>query len=239
MPEQRLRGIHAQRQHLALDRPHRRPGRRRQAFEPGRPGAAREHDHVGAHALAVDDHPAHPSPFDVQGAHLGVLAQRAARREERLLQRQHQAAAVDLMVVRAQHRGGKARTQVRLQPARLDAAQPLELDAAGALELEREAQPLDVVARERDRERALLAVAHADAGGGFELIAERGPQALALQIEREQAFLAGLGLEARRQHAGRGPGRAASRLAALEHGDRAAGGGKPPARCPGPPRRRR
>ena len=157
-----------------------------------------------------------------------MLAQHAARRKERLLERHDQAAAVDLMVVRAQHPAGEARPQVRLQPARLDAAQPLQLDAAASLELEREAQPLDVIARQCHCERALVAVAHPYARSGFELIAEGRPQALALQIEREQALLAGLGLEARRQHARRGPGRAASRFATLEHGDRAAGRGETP-----------
>ena len=57
-----------------------------------------------------------------------MLAQHAAGLQERLPSSANdQTPAVDLMVVRAQHRGGKTRTQVRLQPARLDAAQPLEL----------------------------------------------------------------------------------------------------------------
>ena len=74
-----------------------------------------------------------------------------------------------------------------------------------ALELEREAEPLHVVARERHRERALVAVADRRAGGRLELVTEVRPQALALQIEREQPFLAGLCLETRGQHAGCGP----------------------------------
>ena len=158
-----------------------------------------------------------------------MFAQFATCLQEGCLQRQRQTAVVDLMIVRAKDRRGDPGFEVRLQSARLRPAQPSELDAEVALELEREVEPLHVVARERHRERALGAVADRPAGRRLELVTEGRPQALAFQVEREQSFLAGLGLETRGQHAGCSPRCAMSGLAALEHGDLAAGFGKTPA----------
>ena len=56
MAQQRPLGVHAQRQHLALDRPDRRARLRRQALDRTRPGARGQHHDIGAVQLARDHH---------------------------------------------------------------------------------------------------------------------------------------------------------------------------------------
>src|SRR6185437_9849094 len=158
-----------------------------------------------------------------------MLMQLAASSDERRAQRAHQLAVLDLMIARAIDCGGKIGMEIRLALARLSARQPFERDAMRALEVIGVAKLRRVVAIERDHQRAFLAQLDALARGGFELGRETRPRVLAGAAEAMQSELAGLGLEAGREHAGRGPARAPSRLAALENRDRAARLREPPA----------
>ncbi len=82
------------------------------------------------------------------------------------------------MVARARHRAGDAGAQMRLAAARLGAGQPFEIEAEALLELIGKAQLLGVVAAEGDDQRALVAVADRDPGGGLELAGKIRPQTL-------------------------------------------------------------
>jgi hypothetical protein len=54
-----------------------------------------------------------------------------------------------------------------------------------------------VVAVERDDQRALVAIADRNAGGGFQLAREIRPHALAFECQRQQRLLARLCLDRR------------------------------------------
>ena len=60
-----------------------------------------------------------------------------------------------------------------------------------------------------------------------QLLGESRPARLAVAAERDQRLFAGLGLAARRQHAGRGMARARAGLAAVEHRNLGAAGEPP------------
>ena len=143
--------------------------------------------------IVADTNAADPATCALDRAHGRVLVQPPAGRDERLLQRQHEATIVDLVIVRAVDRGEGTRVQMRLAGARLPAGQPGQVDAEAALEVEGKAQLLDVVAGQRDHQRAFLAQADVDPGGALELGGEIGPAALRLPVQREQGLLAGLG----------------------------------------------
>ena len=228
MAQQGLGRVHRQRQHLALDRAHRRPQGLGQAVDLPGPGPGGEHHGLGGEAPVVDDDPGGMPGRGLDGGDGGLLLQLAAGPQEGLLQGQHQEAVVDLMVPRAVDRRRRAGPEVGLSRACLAAAQPLELDAQAALELVAEAQLLDVVAIERGDQGALVAVAEGPAAGGLEVAAEGRPEPLALQGQLQQRLLAGLAFDARSQHAGRRPGGAPPGAAAVEDGDVAAGLGEPP-----------
>ena len=117
---------------------------------------------------------------------------------------------------------------MRLALARLRPAQPLDIEAEPALEIVGVAQLRRVVAIERDDERALVAVADRQVARAFQLAREIRPQPLAFQRQRQQLLLARLGLDRRRQHAGRRPARAVPGFAPVVHGDPAAGLGQAP-----------
>ena len=130
---------------------------------------------------------------------------------------------LDLVVIWAQHRSGDARPQVGLAPPRFGARHPFDREPECLLELVGEAQLLGVVAGQRDDDRALVAIADPDAGGGFDLAREIRPQVLAFEGEPEQRFFAGLGLDRGSEHSGRRPAGAVPSGAPVIHGDGAAG----------------
>src|SRR5690606_14585697 len=134
-----------------------------------------------------------------------------------------------LMVVAAVDGGRRAGAQIRLAPARLGPGQPVELESEAALEVEVEAQALDVVARERHDQGALVAVVDDGSRRRLDRAREIGPEPLALARKLQQPLLARLGLDTGGEHAGGGPCRAAAGRAAVEDRDRAAGLGQPPA----------
>ena len=113
--------------------------------------------------------------------------------------------------------------------ARAVPLQPFHFQSQRAVKIEGEGELRRLVAVERHRERALAAQIHGHAGGGLELAGEFRPQIAAFHHQGQQRVLAGLGLDLRRQHPGRGPGGAVPRLAALEDRDAAPGAGEMPA----------
>ena len=92
---------------------------------------------------------------------------------------------VDLVVARAQHRGGDAGLQMRLAAARLHRRQPFEIEPEPFLEPVGMLQLRRVVAVERDDDGALVAIVDRHAGGVFQLARKIGPQALAFEGERQ------------------------------------------------------
>ena len=134
MAQQRRRRVHLQRQHLALDRPHRRQIGRRDAADLARPGAGREHDDIGRFAAAIGDDAAGAPAGDHHLADRAVLVQLDAGAAGRGGQRAAEPAVFDLVVARAQHRGGDAGLQMRLAPPRLGRRQPFEIEAEAFLE---------------------------------------------------------------------------------------------------------
>ncbi len=107
MAQQRRRRIHAQRQHLAFDRPHRRFRRLRQTGDLARPRARREHDDIGIDAPVVERDAGHTAGRALDRRDLGVLMQLAAGGDESHAQRPHQLAVLDLMIAGAIDRGGE------------------------------------------------------------------------------------------------------------------------------------
>src|SRR5580692_4085500 len=108
------------------------------------------------------------------------------------------------------------------------AVEPADAEARARLQVVAEPQARDLVAAERDRERAFVAIVEIEAGLAFELATERRPQPLAFQRQRQQVFAAGLELGRGREHPGRGAGRAGARHVALEQRDRKACRREPP-----------
>ncbi len=96
------------------------------------------------------------------------------------------------------------------------------------LEHELMVQPGLIVRGQGDDQGSFLSQLHVDSRGLQELRGEGGPARLALAPERDQRFLAGLGLRAGRQHAGSGMARAGAGGALVEHRDRRAARRQPP-----------
>ncbi len=119
--------------------------------------------------------------------------------------------------------------EIGLALARLGTGQPIQRDAMRALEIVGVAQLRRIVAVERDHQRAFLAQLDALAGSRFKLGGEARPRLLAGAAKPVQRELAGLGLDAGGQHAGRRPARALASFPALENLDRTAGLRQPPA----------
>ncbi len=158
-----------------------------------------------------------------------MLAQRPARPEEGRAQGGDDLPVIHLMVEGTVERGGDAARQMRLALARLVARQPLHRKLVPPHVVLLEAELLEVVAIERHHHRPLAAVAHPHPGRGLEVAGEVRPLRPALEQQRQERLLAGLGLDVCGEHAGRRPGGAVSGLAALEHGDGASGAGQVPA----------
>ena len=229
MVDQRRRRVHAQRQHLALDRAHRRPQFRRQPGDAARPGAGRQHDHVGRDLAAVGQHDAVGArPGDRDFLDRGVLADGGAGRLGGDAQGGGELAVVDLVVLRAPHRAGELAGEMRLASSRLRRRNPLQRQAELLLEDEMMMQPRLVVRGRGDDQRAFGAQFHIDAGGRLQFGGKGRPARLAVAAERDQRFLAGLGLGAGGEHPGGGVAGARAGRAAVEHRDRCAARGQPP-----------
>ncbi len=141
---------------------------------------------AGARAQADD-----PAALAFQRLDGAALDQPSSRRPQGDPQGRHHPGRIDLMVVGAEQPGGHGRAQARLAGAHRGAGQPLDREAVAALEVVAEAQALDLVAAERDDQRTLAAVVDGQAGGRFEVVAERVPEALAREAERQQRLAAG------------------------------------------------
>ena len=107
--------IHAQRQHLALDRPHRRPSVRRQSGDAARPGAGGEHHDIGGGDGAVlEQHALRPAALHENLLDRPMLADCRAGRLGGDAQRLRQLAVVDLVVLRRKQRAGDFAGKMRL-----------------------------------------------------------------------------------------------------------------------------
>ena len=84
-----------------------------------------------------------------------------------------------------------------------------------------------IVRGQGEQQRALAPQFDVDAARAQQLVGKGRPARLAVAPERDQRLLAGLGLAARRQHAGRGMARARAGLAAVEHRHRRPAGEPP------------
>ncbi len=110
---------------------------------------------------------------------------------------------------------------MRLASPRLSPRQPFELEAEALLKIVSVAQLFDVIAGQRYDDRALIAIADRNPGQRLDLARETRPHALAFERQRQQLFLARLGLDCRGQHSRSCPARAMSRRSAVVHGHRA------------------
>ncbi len=233
MSDQWRRRIHAQRQHLALDRTHRRQRLRRQFRDAGRdaarPGAGRQHHRIGRVLASIGKHDAiDTAAMARNGGDRLMLVDAGAGRLRGDPQRERKLAIVDLMILRGEHRARELAGKVRLAPSRLGGGNPLQRQLEPLLEREMMKKPGLVVGGERNDQRALAAQLHVDTGGLLELLGKRRPARLAVAAERHQGLLAGLGFGAGRQHAGGRVGRARAGGATVEHAHRHAAGGEPP-----------
>ena len=203
MIDQRRSGIHAQRDHLSLDRPHRRPQLGWKPADAARPGAGREHDRVGCNLAAILQN-------DAIGASAGdrdlldrrVLAHDRARALGRLAQGRRELPILDLMILRAPHRARELAGEMRLAPAGLRGADPIERQAKLVLEHEMMLQARLIVGGERHDDGALRAQLNVNPGRLRKLRREGRPARLALAPERHQRLLARLRLAAGGEHAG-------------------------------------
>ena len=153
-------------------------------------------------------------------------------------QRLHELAVIDLMILRREQRAGDFSRQMRLPLARVGGRQPFERQVETPLKLQAMGDLRVIVGGQGEQQRALAPQFDVDAAGAQQLVGKGRPARLAVAPERDQRLLAGLGLAARRQHAGRGMARARAGLAAVEHRHRRRGR-RAAKRCPGQPRRRR
>jgi hypothetical protein len=114
-------------------------------------------------------------------------------------------------------RAAQRRRERGLQAARGAGQQPLHAQSEALAQVALALERLGLVAIAGEHERAARAVSDVDAAGPREVRGEGGPEPRALQAQREQRALAGVGLGDGRQHAGgnvRGP---RPQLAAVEH----------------------
>ncbi len=109
---------------------------------------------------------------------------------------------------------------MRLAAPRLSPRQPLEIEAEALLKIIGVAQLLGIIAGQRDDDRALVAIADRNPGCRLELPRKTWPHALTFERQRQQLFLAGLGLDCRGQHPRSCPARSMSRCRAVVHGHR-------------------
>jgi hypothetical protein len=136
-------------------------------------------------------------------------------------------AIVDLMVLRAKHRAGDFSRKMRFFGTRRGGRQPSERQIETALKLEPMGKLAMIVSGQSEDKRALAAQFDIDAGDAEKLRGKTRPTRLTLAAERDQRFLAGLGLTARREHAGRCMACTPAGVAAIKHRDRRAAR-KPP-----------
>ena len=116
---------------------------------------------------------------------------------------------------------------MRLLGARLRGGKPFERQAELALKFQMMRQRRLIVRGQRQNQRALAAQFDVDAARAQKLLGKSRPARLAVAAERDQVLFAGLGLAARREHAGRGMARARAGLAAVEQQNLGAGGQPP------------
>ena len=228
VPQQRRRRIHLQGEHLALDRPHRRQIGGRDAGDLARPGAGRQHHNIGTIAAPLGDDARGAPAGDDDLAHRAMLDQLDPGMPRGDRQRLSQQPVLDLVIAGAEDGRSGTRFQMRLALSRLGGGQPLQVEPKPFLEFIGMAQLGCVVAIERDDQRALVAVIDRDAAGPFQLACEIGPQALAFERQRQERLLPRLRLDRRSEHAGGRPAGTAPGVAAVVHGDRAAGLCQPP-----------
>ena len=139
--------VHPQRQHLALDRPHRRPPVRRQ------PGNARDQAPAASTTISAATlcrrrarRPSRGRPArDLLDR--PVLVERAAGGHDSDAQRLHQLAVVDLMVLRGEHRAGDVAGEMRLARRVARGRQPFERQTELALKIQALSELGLVVAR--------------------------------------------------------------------------------------------
>ena len=129
-------------------------------------------------------------------------------------------AIVDLVVLRAEHRASELAGEVRLAPSRLRRRNPVQWQPELVLEHEVMIQPRLVVGRQGDDQRPLGPQFHVNAGRPLQFRGESGPTRLALAAQRDQRFLAGLGLRAGGEHPSGGVACASASRALVEYLDR-------------------
>ena len=175
-------------------------------------------------------------------SHRRRCARAACRRRpgKRGAARRDQQAVVDLMIGRAEDRGGEIGMKMRLALARRARRQPFERDAVLALKIVSEAKLRRVVAGERDHQRAFAAQPDAHARPPARA-RRRSPATIpgCARLSARRSSSPGSSLDAGGQHAGRRPARAAPGLVALEHRRPRARAGQTPADRQGRSRRRR
>ncbi len=96
--------VHAQGQHLPLDRAHRGEMRGWNAADLARPGARRQHDEVGPIVALFSGHAASTLARDIDFPNRAVLVQHGAGATSRFGEGTTHKTVVDLVIARAQHR---------------------------------------------------------------------------------------------------------------------------------------
>ena len=108
------------------------------------------------------------------------------------------------MILRREQRAGDFSRQMRLSFARVGGRQPFERQVETTLKLQAMGDFRLIVRGQGEQQRALAPQFDVDAARAQQLVGKGRPARLAVAPERDQRLLAGLGLAARRQHAGRG-----------------------------------
>ena len=174
--------LHLQGDHLALQWPYRRPGDRWDAIDIVRPGARREENHIGLTALASDLNALRLPGLHVNRLDRGVFMQAATGPQKCFMQRPHELAVVDLMILHAGHRSADAWRQMRFHATGLPPGEPFDLKSETAMELIGVSQFGRIIAMGRDSQYPLIAIAKIDARYRLQLRREIRPGCLAFQI---------------------------------------------------------
>src|SRR5829696_6918138 len=229
MIDQRRSRIHAQRQHLSLDRTDWWSQLRRQSGDATRPGAGRQHYDIGGNLSAISQH-------DSVGATSSnrnlldrcLLADGRTGRLGHNAQCRHELAVIDLMIFRTPHRTCELAGEMRLAPPRLGCRNPLQWQPELLLKYQVMMNSRLVVGGQRNDQRTLGAQFDVDSGHLLQLGCKCWPARLALAPERYQSFLTRLGFRASCQHPGSSMAGAGTGGAAVKYGNSARAACQPP-----------
>src|SRR5262245_33096569 len=227
--DERRGRIHAQGQHLALDRPYRRPQLSRNPTDDAGPGAGRKHHGLSWDLSAVGHDHAVGTPADDRNfLDQSMFANGRARALGGNAQRRHELTVFNLVIFGAEHRARELAGKMRLAPPRFHRRDPLQRQAELLLKHKMMVEPCLVVRSQGHDQGAFGAQFDVDARGLHQVGGKRRPARLAVAAKRNERLLAGLGLAAGSQHSGRRIGGAAAGCAAIEDLDGRAAGSEPP-----------